>query len=181
MASTPASKRMCLLLLQNWLPVVKNWASGPCSCTLHREKGSICVDHLYLQSDLQGPLQANTSQRKTVEFFFYAGELGLEPATAAYYYRWLGGWRDIHSDKSPWNGKYWEGKNLLLLSRDSMRSPYSILLPSYLYKGGLETPKTWCLRAHLYKTDLLLITTNSFSEDLKTPELRGRVWGCRDV
>lgn len=63
-----------------------------------------------------------------------------------------------------------------------MRRPYSILLPSYLYRGGLETPKTWCLRAHLYKEiDLLLITTNSFSEDLKTPELRGRVWGCRDV
>lgn len=84
MASTPAFKRMCLLL-QKWLPGVKKWASG--LCTLHREKGSIYVDHLYMQSDLQGPLQANTSQRRTVAVFFYAGEPGLEPGAATTYYR----------------------------------------------------------------------------------------------
>lgn len=44
---------------------------------------------------------------------------GLEPAAAAYSYRWLGGWRDPHSDKYPRNGKYWGEKDVLLLSRDS--------------------------------------------------------------
>lgn len=43
------------------------------SCTLLRKKGSIHMDHLYLQSDPQGPLQANSSQRRTVVFFLYAG------------------------------------------------------------------------------------------------------------
>lgn len=43
------------------------------SCTLLRKKGSIHMDRLYLQSYLQGPLQANSSQRRTVVFFLYAG------------------------------------------------------------------------------------------------------------